>query len=38
MPTSKLIKKVAIKFSNVKGFKASKGWYEKFINRFENYP
>ena len=36
MPTSKLIKKVAMKFSNVKNFKASKGWYEKFIHRYEN--
>ena len=36
MPTSKLIKKVAMRFSNIKSFKASKGWYEKFMNRLEN--
>lgn len=36
MPNSKLIKKMAIKFSNFKNFKASKGWYEKFIHRLEN--
>lgn len=35
MPTSKIIKEKALEFSNnINDFKASKGWFEKFIVRF----
>ncbi len=40
-PNPKLIKKMALEYSNFKNtFKASKGWYEKFIRRnfSENMP
>ena len=34
MPKSRVIKNMALQFSNFKGgFKASKGWYEKFVLR-----
>lgn len=35
-PSQKLIKKIALQLSNFKdSFKASKGWYEKFIIRYK---
>ena len=35
----KVITRLARKFSNIEGFKASKGWYAKFNSRtkFEDY-
>jgi hypothetical protein len=35
-PEKKLVKKMAIQFSNHPSkFKASKGWFEKFVSRYE---
>lgn len=38
MPNASVIKKMALQFSNYPDkFKASKGWYEKFVLRFKDF-